>query len=380
LRQNVAFFDHIGAGEISTYINANMNTIQDGISQKVGLTIAGLSTFVTALVIAFVKSWRLALVMLSAVVSIMLVMGGVGKFMKSQQDKAIQSTAAGSTLAEETVASMRTITALGAQGHFEKEYDSRMAENLKLEWKWRASLGILLALMMCIMSLQYGLAFWQGSRFFRDGEITVSSLLTTILASLAAGVSFGHIAPYLGSFSAAVGAASKIFELIERDSPIDSQSSSGQEPKSFDSQIAFRNLTHWYPSRPSGPPVLDNLNLIIPAGKVTAIVGASGSGKSTLISLIERFYMPTRGQILVDKYDIADLNLKWWRRQISLVGQEPVLFSGTIHENIEYGLVGTEYEQVSKSLYSVCPFSPSTCLINRQLIPKRWTKKLDTIS
>lgn len=371
MRQNVAFFDHIGAGEISTYINANMNTIQDGISQKVGLTISGLSTFVTALVIAFVKSWRLALVMLSAVVSIMLVMGGVGKFMKSQQNKAIQSTAAGSTLAEETVASMRTITALGAQGHFEKEYDSRMAENLKLEWKWRASLGILLALMMCILTLQYGLAFWQGSRFFHDGEITVSSLLTTTLASLAAGVSFGHIAPYLGSPSAAVGAASKIFELIERDSPIDSQSSSGQEPKSFDSQIAFRNLTHWYPSRPSGPPVLDNLNLIIPAGKVTAIVGASGSGKSTLISLIERFYMPTRGQILVDKYDIADLNLKWWRRQMSLVGQEPVLFSGTIHENIEYGLVGTEYGQVSESLYSVYLFSSSTCLMNHQLTLRR---------
>jgi ATP-binding cassette subfamily B (MDR/TAP) protein 1 len=94
--------------------------------------------------------------------------------------------------------------------------------------------------------------------------------------------------------------------------------------------------------------VLQDFNLTIAPGKVIALVGASGSGKSTIIGLLERFYEPVGGQILLDGCDISSLDLKWLRRQIALVSQEPVLFNCSIRQNIERGLIGTEFEQDGK--------------------------------
>ena len=94
--------------------------------------------------------------------------------------------------------------------------------------------------------------------------------------------------------------------------------------------------------------VLKNINLHIPAGKFTAVVGASGSGKSTIIQLLERFYDPVEGTITLDGYDIKTLNLRYLRGSMSLVQQEPVLFATTIYENICHGMIGTEAETASE--------------------------------
>jgi ATP-binding cassette, subfamily B (MDR/TAP), member 1 len=109
----------------------------------------------------------------------------------------------------------------------------------------------------------------------------------------------------------------------------------------------LRNVKHIYPSRPAVC-VMQDVSLVVPAGKTTALVGTSGSGKSTIVGLIERFYDPVGGQVLLDGCDISTLNLRWLRRQISLVSQEPTLFAATIHENIRHGLIGTPHEYASE--------------------------------
>ncbi|KAI7042352.1 P-loop containing nucleoside triphosphate hydrolase protein, partial [Hortaea werneckii] len=93
---------------------------------------------------------------------------------------------------------------------------------------------------------------------------------------------------------------------------------------------------------------MEDVDLVIPAGKTTALVGASGSGKSTIVGLVERFYDPVGGQVLLDGHDVQDLNLRWLRQQVSLVSQEPTLFATTIGNNIRHGLIGTEYEGLSE--------------------------------
>lgn len=346
LCQNIAFYDHTGAGEIAARMTVNINTIQEGVSEKVGLTLTGLATFVTALIIAFVRSWRLALVLLSVVAAIILTMGGVGKVMKRFQAQALETSSTGSTIAQEAMSSMRVISALGAQSYFEKKFKSSMAASDRFELKWRASLGVLVALMMFIMVTQYALAFWKGYQFLEHGETTISRLLTTIMASMIAGVSFGHIAPHLGSFGAAAESSDKVFSLIDRDSPIDPSSMHGHQPFQVDGSITFDDVTHWYPSSLEGPPVLNRFSLHIPASKTTAVVGASGSGKSTLVALLMRFYLPAKGAILVDGHDIEQLNVRWWRQQVALVSQEPVLFSASIFDNIAYGLKEGENGEV----------------------------------
>jgi ABC-type sugar transport system ATPase subunit len=154
------------------------------------------------------------------------------------------------------------------------------------------------------------------------------------------------ITPHLGSFGLAIAAATKIFSTIERQSPIDPGSQDGDEPDDLSGRIEFRDIKHVYPSRPQTA-ILEDFNLTIDAGKIVAIVGQSGSGKSTLFGLLERFYLPLAGEVLLDGKDISGLNLKWLRRRISLVSQEPVIFNTTIYDCIAHGLIGTEHENVS---------------------------------
>jgi len=140
-------------------------------------------------------------------------------------------------------------------------------------------------------------------------------------------------------------AARRVFETIDRESRIDHTSTSGIIPTSVQGEIVFDNVHFAYPSRPDQK-VADGYSLRVPAGKTVALVGASGSGKSTAVSLVERFYDPDSGKVMLDGVDLRELNVKWLREQIGLVGQEPVLFSGTIAENIANGRVGATRVEV----------------------------------
>jgi len=161
--------------------------------------------------------------------------------------------------------------------------------------------------------------------------------------------SLGHIAPNIQAFTTAVSAAAKIYNTIDRVSPLNPDSEEGDKLEHVKGTIDLRGVKHIYPSRPSVE-VIHNMNLVIPAGKVTALVGASGSGKSTIVGLVERFYDPVAGHVFLDGHDVSTLNLRWLREQISLVSQEPVLFGTTIYDNVCHGLIGTEHENASEEV------------------------------
>ncbi|KAG2676653.1 hypothetical protein I3760_12G063700 [Carya illinoinensis] len=136
--------------------------------------------------------------------------------------------------------------------------------------------------------------------------------------------------------------------MIERDTMSKTSSKTGQKLGRLEGHIQFKNVSFSYPSR-QDVVIFNNLCLDIPPGKVLALVGGSGSGKSTVISLIERFYEPLSGEILLDGHDIRGLDLKWLRQQIGLVNQEPALFATTIRENILYGKDDATLEEITRA-------------------------------
>lgn len=156
--------------------------------------------------------------------------------------------------------------------------------------------------------------------------------------------SLGQAAPDISTFIRARAAAYPIFQMIERNK----EAKTGRKLGKVDGNIRFREVTFTYPSRPDVV-IFDKLNLEIPAGKIVALVGGSGSGKSTIISLIERFYEPTEGAVLLDGNDIRYLDLKWLRGHIGLVNQEPALFATTIRENIMYGKDDATAEEITRA-------------------------------
>ncbi|KIV91662.1 hypothetical protein PV10_06176 [Exophiala mesophila] len=347
LRQNIGYFDKLGAGAVTTMITANTNLIQEGISEKVGLTLTGVAAFFAAFVIGFIKFWKLTLICMSTVVAIVVIMGAGGARMAMWNKKSLAAYAVGGSVAEEVLSSIRNAVAFGTQDKLAKQYDVHLIEARHWGVRSKSALGCMIGALLCLIFLNYGLAFWMGSRFLVGGETSLASILTIILAVMIGAFSFGNVGPNMQHFAAGVAAAAKIYATIDRTSPIDPLTEQGEKLDHVEGSLELRNIKHIYPSRPEVV-VMDDVSLVIPAGKTTALVGASGSGKSTIVGLVERFYDPVAGNVFLDGHDISTLNLHWLRQQIALVQQEPVLFSQTIRENIQNGLIGSKYENESE--------------------------------
>ncbi|KJR86139.1 ATP-binding protein cassette, subfamily B (MDR/TAP), member 1 [Sporothrix schenckii 1099-18] len=343
LRQNAAFLDALGTGAVTTQITADMNAVQEGVSQKVGLIVQGVATFVSALVVSFLRSWRLALVMLSLPVAVTAFMVVVGVRMKGAQGAALARFADAASFAEEAIASMRTVAAYGVQRRFARRYDAALAPALRADVRAKSWLGVLIGGMMCMMLSSFALACWAGHLFLAAGRITTAQIVTVQFAMMTGAVLFGNIAPHLQAVGLAATAANRIFAVIDRTPTIDADAPDAVTPDRLDGHIEFRAVQLVYPAR-IGHLVLDSISLDVPAGSTVAVVGPSGSGKSSLVHLLQRFYAPLRGQVLVDGRNIEDVRLRWLRCKMRMVSQEPFLFDATVFDNIAYGLVGTEHE------------------------------------
>ncbi|KAF5550848.1 ATP-binding protein cassette subfamily B (MDR TAP) member 1 [Fusarium mexicanum] len=347
LRQNIGFFDQIGAGEVVTRITSDTNLIQDGISEKVSLTLAAVATFVSAFVIGFIKYWKLTLILFSTVVALLLNMGGGSSFILKYNRQSLEAYAHGGSLADEVISSIRNAVAFGTQERLVRQYDAHLKNAEYFGFRVKGAVACMIAGMMMVLYLNYGLAFWQGSKMLVDGETSLSNILTILMAVMIGAFNLGNVAPNIQAFTNAVAAAAKIFNTIDRVSPLDSSSNEGEKLENIQGSIRLSKIKHIYPSRPEVT-VMDDVSLEIPAGKVTALVGASGSGKSTIVGLVERFYDPVQGTVYLDGHDISKLNLRWLRQQMALVSQEPTLFGTTIFNNIRHGLIGTKHEDASE--------------------------------
>ena len=343
MHQNIGFFDNLGAGEVTTRITADTNLIQEGISEKVGLTLAAVATFVTAFVIGFVEYWKMTLILLSTLFALMFIMGGGSRFIVKYGKQSVGAYAEGGSVAEEVLSSIRNCVAFGTQDRLAKQYDVYLTRAEGFGFRLKASLAMLIAGMMTVLYLNYGLAFYVGSNFLLDGTIPLSKILIVMMAVMIGAFNLGNIAPNLQAFSTGLAAAAKIYNTIDRVSCLDPSSDEGGKIDNLVGTIRLENIKHIYPSRPEVV-VMEDISLVIPAGKTTALVGASGSGKSTIVGLVERFYNPVQGRVYLDDHDISTLNLRWLRQNIALVQQEPVLFGTTIFNNIAHGLIGSKHE------------------------------------
>lgn len=346
LRQNIGFFDKLGAGEVTTRITADTNLVQDAISEKISLTLTGVATFITAFVIGFIKNAKLTGICASVVVALTLASGGASRFMIAWGKKSLESYAVGGSVAEEVLGSIRNATAFGTQDKLAQQYNKHLLEARKWGWRVRAILSVMLGVMFLLIFWNYGLAFWEGSRLLVAGEADLSAILVIVLAIIIGAFSLGNIAPNGQAFAAGISAAAKIYNTIDRISPLDPTSAAGKTLDTVEGTVELKHVKHIYPSR-AEVVVMQDINLLIPAAKTTALVGASGSGKSTIVGLVERFYDPVAGAVYLDGHNIETLNLRWLRQQISLVQQEPVLFSTTIRGNIRHGLIGSHFEHES---------------------------------
>ncbi|KAK6782933.1 hypothetical protein RDI58_020729 [Solanum bulbocastanum] len=349
LNQDISLFDtEASTGEVISAITSDIIIVQDAISEKAGNFLHYISRFLAGFTIGFIRVWQISLVTLS-IVPLIALAGGIYAYVSIGLIARLRkSYIKAGEIAEEVVANIRTVQAFTGEEKAVKSYKGALLNTYKYGRKAGLAKGLGLGTLHCVLFLSWSLLVWFTSIVVHKNIANGGDSFTTMLNVVIAGLSLGQAAPDITAFLRAKSAAYPIFEMIERDTISKTSSKSGQKLSKVDGHIQFNDVFFSYPSRPNVV-IFDKLSLDIPSGKIVALVGGSGSGKSTVISLIERFYEPLSGQILLDGCDIRHLDLKWLRQQIGLVNQEPALFATTIRENILYGKSDASLEDIARA-------------------------------
>ncbi|KAJ0966591.1 hypothetical protein J5N97_023508 [Dioscorea zingiberensis] len=337
LNQDVRYFDtEVRTSDVVYAINADAVIVQDAISEKLGNFIHYMATFVSGFVVGFTAVWQMALVTL-AVVPLIAVIGGIhtttlSKLSSKSQDALSQA----SNIAEQALAQIRTVQSYVGESRALQAYSSALRVAQRIGYRSGLAKGIGLGATYFTVFCCYALLLWYGGYLVRHHHTNGGLAIATMFAVMIGGLALGQAAPSLAAFGKARASAAKIYQTIDHKPAIDRNSESGIELDTVTGHVELKDVNFAYPSRPEVP-ILCNFSLNVAAGKTMALVGSSGSGKSTVVSLIERFYDPSSGQVLLDGHDIRSLKLRWLRQQIGLVSQEPALFATSIRENLLLG-------------------------------------------
>ncbi|GMJ09270.1 P-GLYCOPROTEIN 4, MULTIDRUG RESISTANCE 4, ARABIDOPSIS P-GLYCOPROTEIN 4, ATP-binding cassette B4 [Hibiscus trionum] len=346
LRQDVGFFDvETNTGEVVGRMSGDTVLIQDAMGEKVGKFSQLISTFFGGFVIAFVKGWLLTLVMSSAIPLLVVAGGTIAIIVSKMATRGQSAYAKAATVVEQTIGSIRTVASFTGEKQAIKNYDESLVTAYKSGVQEGTAAGLGVGLVMLIVFCSYALAVWFGGKMILEKGYTGGQVLNVIMAILIGSMSLGQASPCMTAFAAGQAAAFKMFETIEREPEIDSYDTSGKVLEDIRGDVELRDVYFSYPARPEEQ-IFSGFSLSIPSGTTVALVGQSGSGKSTAISLIERFYDPQAGEVLIDGINLKEFQLRWIRGKIGLVSQEPVLFTSSIRDNIAYGKEGATTEEI----------------------------------
>ncbi|PAN06443.1 hypothetical protein PAHAL_1G264200 [Panicum hallii] len=346
LRQDMEYFD-LRAGstsEVVTSVSSDSLVVQDALAEKLPNFVMNATLFVSSYVFGFAVLWRLTLVALPS--ALLLVVPGIvyGRILTGIARRIREQYGRPGAIAEQAVSSARTVYASVAERSTVARFSAALEEPARLGVKQGLAKGVALGSNGLTFAI-WAFNIWYGSRLVMYHGYPGGTVFAISSAIVNGGLALGSGLSNVKYFSEASAAAERILEVIRRVPKIDSGSDDGEELPNVTGEVEFRNVGFCYPSRPESL-VLVRFSLRVPAGRTVALVGGSGSGKSTVVALLERFYDPSSGEVLLDGVDIRRLRVKWLRSQMGLVSQEPPLLATSILENIQFGKEDATVEEV----------------------------------
>lgn len=345
--QEIGFFDANKTGELTSRLTSDAQILQNTVTANVSMALRYGTQAIGGIIVLFFTSVKLAAVMIVAVPSVIAVAFYYGKKVRRLsrivQDRLADSTA----VAEESIAGIRTVRSFAAERSERARYDEKVEESF-LASKDRARIGAIFSGGVTFLGYAtIAVILWVGGSLVMEGSMTPGELTAFILYTLMVAFALGALGSLWNDFMKATGSAERVFFLIDRvpeleavDEPVDHV---------IEGNVAFDRVTFSYPTRPEIPALRDVSFEIVPGQKV-ALVGPSGSGKSTIASLLLRFYDPQEGSVTLDGVNLRAFDPDRLREQIGVVAQEPVLFSGSVRENVRYGRPGADDEEVDAAL------------------------------
>ncbi|KAJ3056983.1 Multidrug resistance protein 1 [Rhizophlyctis rosea] len=340
LRQDMAWFD-TGEDESPTArLMYDVGLIRTAIGENAGNLMAAFWAILASLVMAFYHAWKLALVVLVCLILLIVCAVLIVRIESIMTTRSATVFAQANTVAEQALSGIRTVYAFSLQKRFVEKYDETMGNVCEVDAKKGNLLGIAMGLFHFTIFLIFAFGFWLAARMVLKREVEPGYACVAVLALMIVAMGLMDVPDCLSTFASAKAAARPVYHAIlnhptnNEETEIDKPKA---EPTSIKGSISFHNIYFSYPARPEVQ-ILNNMSAEVKVGQTVAFVGGSGSGKSTTIALLQRFYEPSGGRILLDGQDIRDMDMNVLRRHIGIVGQEPVLFALTVKQNILLGL------------------------------------------
>uniref|UniRef100_A0A7E4VKT7 p-glycoprotein n=1 Tax=Panagrellus redivivus TaxID=6233 RepID=A0A7E4VKT7_PANRE len=337
LRQEIAWFDTKQTGNLTARLTDDLERVREGLGDKLSLFIQMISGFIAGFVIGFVYNWQMALVMLIFTPFLALTNAWMAKITSQRTAIEQKKYAVAGAIAEETFSSMRTVHALNAQRQELDRYEVALEDGRRTGLIKYFYMGVGVGSSHITMYLSYAVAFYFGSLLVSwDPNFNRGTVFTVFFSVMNGSTALGGALPHLTSMSMAKGAAKSVLSVINNHPKIDPYSENGIIPTKVRGAIDVNNVHFRYPLR-KDVKILNGISIKVRPGEKVALVGSSGCGKSTIVNLLLRFYDPEQGNITLDGHDLRELNVKSLRDAIGIVSQEPILFDGTLEENVLLG-------------------------------------------
>ena len=365
---------------ITARISQDVTLFKTGTGLKLNMLFFSLSQLLSGVLVGLLVGWQLALVVMAMTPISNKAMAYMMKNMGISAMKQQNAYAEAASRVEESLQAIRTVVGFSRQEYEIEQYSKALQPAFEAGIEGERVKGVSMGGMSGTVYLLYAISLWFGALLIRlevenhfyGRPWTGGDVATAFFTIIVGTGSLPHIGMCTQAVAESRAAATRLLEVIERKPKISSSSSfsSSASPPSTAStsalsptpslsttldneeeeklqnkvdpaqdrigMVEFKGVHFTYPTREKDE-VLRGLSFSIQQGSTVALVGQSGGGKSTVIQLLERFYDPTEGSISVDGTDLRSLDLLWWRRKVSLVSQNPILFSGTVLDNIRYG-------------------------------------------
>ena len=344
-RLDLSFFDVEKTGELISRLTADTTQLKATFGSSASIALRNFFMFIGAVAMMVVTSPKLSAYVLAAIPIIVLPLYAAGRTVTARSRRAQDRLADATAFAAESLSAVRVMQAFVAEAFAAQRFRAAAEEAFDAARAMTQSRAIVTIAAMFLAFASVVVVLWLGANDVVAGRMTGGELSQFLLYAVLGAGALGQLSEVWNEVSQAAGAAARIGELIAVEPRIVAPSDPAPLPSPALGAIAFDNVGFAYPGRPQDP-VFRSLSLRVAPGEVVAIVGPSGAGKSTLFQLIERFYDPTEGAVLIDGVDVAKADPQAVRREIALVPQEPFIFGASVADNIAYGAPGATREAV----------------------------------